>query len=158
MGAQVLRAPSSWAPGPPATQSGDVRQVVMQAGRDQHSPSGDPPPTAEKSGEPAPAEGNVGDDAIDRLPAVVGYLLAACGQQAGRWHAVAGQVSVQAGGRGVARPPAVHHQNRPTGSGQHQGCGQAGRATSDDYQVVLTHTPKPGSAELLLFDLGVGVG
>ena len=46
------------------------------------------------------------------------------------------------GGRGVARLAGVDHEDLAAGSGQDQGCGQAGGAAADDHYVVLIHAPR----------------
>ena len=86
----------------------------------------------------------VGDGAVDDLAAVALHLVAAGGQQLGGWHAVTGEEAVHVGGRGVARAPGVHHQDRAAGAGKHQGCGQAGGAAADDHYVVVIHVLKAG--------------
>ena len=102
--------------GPPVAEAGDVGQLVAQAGRDQQSPRRDPPPVGEKGPEPAGAVGHqVGDDAVDDVAAVAADLVASRGQQLGGWHAVAGEVAVHVGGRGVAWRARVDHEDGAAG-------------------------------------------
>jgi len=138
--------------GPPLAQPGDIRQLITEAGGDQHSPSGDPMATSEQSGEPVAGETNVGDRAVDDLPAVPVHLVASGGQQFGGRHAVTGEVTVQVSGWGVARAPGVHHQDFPVGPRQHQGPGQAGGTPSDDYYVVLTHAPRLEPSDRITYE------
>ena len=49
---------------------------------------------------------------------------------------------MQVGGGGVSRVSGVHHQDCAAGPGEHQGCGEAGGATSDDQYVVLIHVSR----------------
>src|SRR4029453_7752941 len=62
------------------------------------------------------------------------------------WESVARQEAVHVRGRGVARRAGVDHQDPAPGSGQDQGRGQPGCATTDDYCVVLTHARKAAAA------------
>ena len=108
--------------GPPVAEPGDVGQLVAQAGRDQQPPCRDPPPVGEEGPEPACAVGHqVGDGAVDDVAAVAADLVAAGGQQLGGWHAVAGEVAVHVGGRGVARRAGVDHEDRCGGRGRGPG-------------------------------------
>ena len=139
--------------GPPVAQSGDVRQLVPQAGRDQHSPGRDPLPPGEERPEPARGGGQqVRDGALDDLASVARHLAAPGSQQLGGWEAVARQVAVHVGGGGVARRTGVHHQNLAAGARQDQGCGQARGACADDHHVVLTHASRLESRGLLRYE------
>ena len=59
---------------------------------------------------------------------------------------------MQVGGRRVARPPGVDHQDRAAGPGEDQGCGQTGGASADDGYVVLTHAPRLGLARQITYE------
>ena len=129
--------------GPPVAEPGDVRQLVAQPGRDQQPPRRDPLTVGEEDPEPAAAVGHeVGDGAGDDLAAVPRDLVPAGGEQLGGWQAVAGEVAVHVGGRGVARLARVDHEDLAAGAGEDQGCGQAGGASADDGYVVMTHAPR----------------
>ena len=100
-------------------------------------------PSARRAQNPLRAVGHqVGDDAVDDVAAVAADLVAARGQQLGGWHAVAGEVAVHVGGRGVAWRARVDHEDVAAGAGEDQGGGQACGASADDRDVVLTHAPK----------------
>ena len=48
--------------------------------------------------------------------------------------------------------PASTTSDRAAGSGEDQGCGQAGGASADDRYVVLTHVPQSGIAGRLTYE------
>jgi hypothetical protein len=128
---------------PPLGQAGDGRQLVAQPGGDQQTPGRDLLPAVEKDPEPGPAVGHqIGDDAGDDLAAVAGDLVPAGGKELGGGHAVAGQVAVHVRSGGVAWLAGIDHEDLAAGSGQDQGCGQAGRASADDHYVVSVHRPR----------------
>jgi hypothetical protein len=110
-------------PGPPLSQARDVRQLITQAGRDQHPPSADRLPTVEESGEPGPVEDKVGNGGVSDLAAVAGHLFAPDVQWFSGCGAVAREVSVQVSGSGVARASGVNDQDCAASPGQDQGSG-----------------------------------
>jgi hypothetical protein len=128
---------------PPLCQPRDVGQLVAQAGGDQQTSGRDPLPAVEENPEPGPAIGHqVGDRAGDDLAAVTGDLVPAGGKELSWGQAVAGQIAVHMGGGGVAWLAGIDHEDLPAGSGQDQGCGQAGGASADDHYVVSVHGPR----------------
>jgi hypothetical protein len=124
---------------PPLAQPGQVGQLVDQTGGDQQPPRAHGAPVGKRDGEPVVVPGGRDDLAGDHGAAVPGDLGPAGGQQVARRGAVAAQVVVHLGGRGVPRRTAVHHQHRPARPAQGQRPAQPGGTAADHHHVVPLH-------------------
>ena len=118
---------------PPLPDSGEVRQSIVDTRRHQDPSRTQHTAAGQADGEPGlDADGPV----RHQVDAVPGHLGPAGSEQVGRGHAVAGQESLHVRRGRVAGLSSVDDRDPAPGPAEHQGCAQAGRATTDDDHVV----------------------
>ena len=124
---------------PALGEAGDVRQLVDQAGRDEHTsrvdvaPVGEVRPEPRRSGSSRAAPG--GDLAVLDATAVRGEGGPAVREELGRRGALATEQVVHGGGGGVARPARIHDQDVAQRAGEGDPRGQASGTAADDQDV-----------------------